>query len=247
MHSRPALPQTLAAVGLWLILTLLAVWVPAHASPTPATRYDEMNALITSYNARFAQAESRREPMRRSFIQLQDATFARWKSRGAIHPVLEVRNDLRASLVYTIAALEDEYGRLMALVYSQNEYEDSIDESSLRLFHRAHLESGVSIAGLKNLDAIRIQIPAGQAVDARVLPLRLAYALDLKKQNFAAVDLQLEATAPASTSGGAPTNPRIWMLRDPQTQRPLTAVAIEFWYSILSFNGGVKRLHLNSR
>ena len=241
MHSRLTWPQGFAVLFFWLVITCLAVWAPAHASVP--TRYDEMNALIAQYNSRFNFPEARREPARRAFIQLQTATFVRWKTAGAVHPLMEVRNDLRPTLIYTIQALEDEYGRFMALLYEQSEYEDSIDESSLRLFHRSHLESGVSVAGLKNLDALRFQIPGSSAVDAQVLPLRLAYALYLKKQNFAAIDLVLEATGPWA----AGTSPRRWILRDPQTQRPLTSLAIEFWYSILSFNGGVKRLHLNSR
>jgi len=235
--------NAITVFGLWALLTWLAVWIPAHAqapaTPNPPSRYDEMNTLINAYNARFAIAESRREPLRRQFISLQNQTLAHWEAQGALHPILQVRNDLKPTLIYSISALHDEYARFMGLVYAQSEYEDSVDESSLRLFHRAHLESGVSIAGLKNLDAIRFQIPSGTAVDARAFPLRLAYALDLKKQSFAHVDLWLEATGLAA--------PHAWRLRDPATERALTQVHIEFWYSILSFNGGVKRLTLDSR
>lgn len=250
MVPRLARPlNAMAVIALWLALTVLAVWLPAHAQdPAAPTRYDEMNALITRYNARFAIPESRREPLRRQFIALQNQTLARWTSLGALHPLLEVRNDLRASLIYTISALQDEQGRLMGLVYAQSEYEDSVDESSLRLFHRAHLESGVSFAGLKQLDALRLQIPSGGVeANARAFSLRLAYALDLKKQSFASVDLWLEASGPLSSAATGLAAPSAWRLRDPATQRLLTHVQIEFWYSLLSFNGGVKRLHLNSR
>jgi hypothetical protein len=243
MRSRPSLLHGFAVLALWIVVTAMALAAPASTSiRTPATgptRAHELDLLVNTYNARFNVPTPRRDSLRRQFMLLQEATFARWNAQGALHPILEVRNDIKPSLVYTISALEDESARFMGLVYEQSEYEDILDESSLRLFHRAHLESGVSIAGLRDLDAIRFQIPNSTPFEIRVLPLRLAYALDLKKQNFGAVDLSLEAT-------GLPA-PHAWRLRDPSTQRPLTQVHIEFWYSILSLNGGVKRLTLNSR
>jgi hypothetical protein len=202
------------------------------APVAPATRAQEMSDLVALYNSRFQLPENQRGAVRAQFIQAQDALLKKWLASGALLKVLEVHNDYKASLVYTCYTLRDEAGRFIALAYDKSQYDDEMDRSLLRLMHTNMLKTGVSFIGIGDLAAVRFQLSSLDATSGR---LSMDYAVNIKKQQFERIDLELR-----QASAG-------WTLIDLGAQRAVHQMMIEFWFNIFTRNGGVKTLTLDSR
>lgn len=195
------------------------------------SRWLELNQMVQLYNERFKVDEEARGPLREKYDKYQTQVIERWKKEGAMVSAMKISNDM-TSLVVEVFALEDESRRFMGFVYEKSKYIDFEDRALFRVLHSQMLLKPVSFMSVNSQVATTLQVLPESADRSK---MNLQYPLDIKKQIFDKLELEL-----VHGSKG-------WAVYDSLVSKFLEKVHIVTWMSLLPLNGGVKKVLLDSR